>query len=49
MSKVFFITGAGRGMAQAFAREAIAMGLQAVATGGSTEAVRAAVERFVRP
>jgi NAD(P)-dependent dehydrogenase (short-subunit alcohol dehydrogenase family) len=43
MSKVWFITGAGRGMGVDFAREALAAGHAVVATGRNPEAVARAV------
>ena len=43
MSKVYFITGAGRGMGVEFARAALAAGHQVVGTGRRPEAVTAAV------
>ncbi len=43
MSKVYFITGASRGMGAEFARAALAAGHRVVATGRRPEAVRAAV------
>ena len=41
--RVWFITGAGRGMGVDFAKAALAAGNAVVATGRDTEAVRAAV------
>ena len=41
--RVWFITGAGRGMGVDFAKAALAAGNAVVATGRNTEAVRAAV------
>ena len=43
MTKVYFITGAGRGMGVHFARAALATGHQVVATGRRPEAVEKAV------
>jgi NAD(P)-dependent dehydrogenase (short-subunit alcohol dehydrogenase family) len=43
MSKVYFITGAGRGMGVDFARAALAAGHTVVATGRRPEAVREAI------
>ena len=43
MSKVYFITGAGRGMGADFARAALAAGHRVVATGRRPEAVANAV------
>ena len=41
--RVWFITGAGRGMGVDFAKAALAAGYAVVATGRNTEAVRTAV------
>src|SRR3982751_6285331 len=43
MSKVYFITGAGRGMGVDFARAALAAGHTVVATGRRPDAVTAAI------
>ena len=43
MNKVYFITGAGRGMGVHFAKAALAAGNAVVATGRNTDAVRTAV------
>src|SRR5580698_4277188 len=43
MSKVWFITGAGRGMGVDFAKAALAAGYQVVATGRSTDKVAEAL------
>ena len=43
MSKVFLITGAGRGMGVEFARAALAAGHSVVATGRRPDAVEAAI------
>src|SRR4051812_26200825 len=45
MSKVWFITGAGRGMVLAFAKAALAAGNRVVATGRDPDEVAAAVGR----
>ena len=43
MSRVFFITGAGRGMGVDFAKAALAAGNAVVATGRNTDAVSKAI------
>ena len=43
MSKVWFITGAGRGMGVSIAKAALAAGYEVVATGRSTDKVAAAL------
>jgi NAD(P)-dependent dehydrogenase (short-subunit alcohol dehydrogenase family) len=45
MSKVWFITGGGRGMGVDFAKAALAAGFAVVATGQNTDAVTVAVQK----